>query len=209
MKGFDTSTVQSLTNYTNAKNAGYSFVCRYYSNPGNLKNLTKAEAIDATTAGLTIAVVYETNPTHASYFTYSQGQSDCAAAVSMALSIGQYTGSVIYFAVDYDAQPVDFPAIKQYFNGIVDYMTAYANLHGSSWGIGIYGSYNVSNYIIQNVPNVGNVWQTGVWNPTNQFVDYSILQKTYNQTIPGVNGSVDIDYSNPDGHSLGDFTVYA
>lgn len=171
------------------------------------KNLTRTEALNATSAGLSIVTVYETNPTSASYFSYSKGQSDVLAAFSMAETIGQPHGSIIYFAVDYDTLDGDLLSIKNYFNGIVDQMISYGSAHGGGWGIGVYGSYKVVNYIMQNIPNVCNAWQTGCWNPTNQYVDYSIYQQSYDKTISGVPDYVDINITNSNGHSVGNFTV--
>jgi hypothetical protein len=82
--GIDTA--QSTVGHaTNIKNAGYSFVIRYYNTNTPSKNLTNAEAIALSNAGLYNVAVWENGyPTSYSYFSNAKGQSDGAAAINYA-----------------------------------------------------------------------------------------------------------------------------
>jgi peptidoglycan hydrolase-like protein with peptidoglycan-binding domain len=75
-----------------------------------------------------------------SYFTYSQGFQDAAGAQAAAIGYGFNTGTVIYFAVDYDATQAEIDSnIIPYFNGVVAGLAD----RGKKYIHGVYGSRNV------------------------------------------------------------------
>ena len=104
------------------KQAGKSFIGRYYASPTSEKILTRSEAIAISRAGMNIIAVWEDgDPTSASYFSYAEGVDDGARAYNMASNIGQPAGTPIYFAVDYDASDADLAGgINDYFRGVRD-----------------------------------------------------------------------------------------
>ncbi len=116
------------------KTAGYSVVGRYlgYKTRGWDKGMTPQEVKGILAAGLKIFSIWEGQSTHVGYFTYSQGILDGAHALTEALWIGQPTGTAIYFAVDYDAQPTDMSLTRSYFEGVRKSL-------GSSYKMGDYG----------------------------------------------------------------------
>ncbi len=132
---------------TQVRGRPVSFVCRYYNTNNPRKNLTVREAIDLSSAGLQIVVVWENGfPTRRSYFTRQQGERDGRAAFRMAFKFDQPAGTPVYFAVDYDAfNNADRTAIRAYFDGVQAGYRAYRSdpeLRGLAvaYAIGVYGS---------------------------------------------------------------------
>lgn len=176
------------TQITNLANNGVKYVGRYLSH-STWKGLTNVEATMIKTAGMDIFSIYESNPTSPSYFTEVKGKSDAIDAISLAQSVGQPSGTAIYFTVDYDAQPKDFPAILAYFQSVK------ANL--GEFKLGAYGSYavlnflysaNIADYHFQTVAwshgqhcNFLNIYQYQCdkqnWNNTGVSVDLDNLEK--------------------------------
>ncbi len=138
--GVDTSAPITTSEATCIKNAGKTFVIRYYRGNGTTQ-LTQAEAEAISKAGLKIGVVFEDNPTSTSYFTAAQGTADGRAAVFDAMDVGQPADSAIYFSVDYDATAMDASGpIKTYFEAVkseFEYMIA--NFGAPPYLIGVYG----------------------------------------------------------------------
>lgn len=92
------------------KAAGVTTVIRYYARETHLpeKRLTREEAAALVTAGLNVGVVFQSAGNSAACFSAEIGAADAAHAHRNAMAkIGQPAGSAIYFAVDYDAGPVD------------------------------------------------------------------------------------------------------
>ncbi|AEY64841.1 DUF1906 domain-containing protein [Clostridium sp. BNL1100] len=132
MKGIDYTTQTTVSQAKALKAAGYNFVCRYLV-PESMawKRLTKTEAEILTNAGLNIVSVYEASANGALKGAI-QGTKDGKAAYSEAKKVGQPAGSTIYFAVDFDAQSVDYPAIYAYLKA--------AQTQIKGYNIGVYGS---------------------------------------------------------------------
>lgn len=95
MNGLD-FTDHTLTGKTMKAN-GYLFCCRYLS-PDSWKNLTKAEVIEKSAAGVLIVSNWEhtNNPAN----TVSEGKAHAAAAEAQHLSLGGSGVDPIYFSVD-------------------------------------------------------------------------------------------------------------
>lgn len=174
--GLDSATnLQSQA--SNIKNAGYSFVCRYYNVNNPSKNLTLSEAQALSSAGLYIVPVWENGyPTSSSYFSYAKGYDDAQSALDYARNtIGQPLDYPIYFAVDYDASSTDISGvILDYFNGVAQGL----NISGNPYTIGVYGSGAVCQYIYNNVGTVYYTWlaQSTGWSGYNTFTTWNIKQ---------------------------------
>lgn len=133
------SRAQWLTKPENA----YRAVARYlYDPPGSLldKNIKPGELQTIFDAGLKVLPIYQDNARRLSDFTYSQGFQHALNAHQLATGFGFNRGTVIYFAVDYDATQDDIDAvIIPYFQGI---QTGLAS-KGKKYVHGVYGSRNV------------------------------------------------------------------
>jgi len=125
----------NLTDYGgHLKEDGYMWVGRYI-NPGKSQPLTNAEAQTLTADGLYIVSIWEQgSPTQVGYFTTGAGTNAGNGAVSAAQSIGQPTGTPIYFAVDYDASSSDLPSIGGYFSAL------HSIVRAAGYFVGVYGS---------------------------------------------------------------------
>ncbi|MEV4968165.1 glycoside hydrolase domain-containing protein [Streptomyces sp. NPDC024062] len=84
--------------------------------------------------------IYQDNARQLSDFTYSQGYQHALSAHSLASGYGFNRGTVIYFAVDYDATRDEIDAaIVPYFHGVA----AGLAYNGRRYVHGVYGSRNV------------------------------------------------------------------
>jgi len=124
-------------------NSGYRYVGRYLTNALNSqlnKKIQPGELSTIFSAGLRVFPIYQTYGGEASYFNATQGRADARDAFNAALAHGFKRGTVIYFAVDYDAQDAEIDAnILPHFRAIA---AAMAEL-GSKYRVGVYGSRNV------------------------------------------------------------------
>lgn len=132
LTGFDTTL--PMTRHAQAlREQGVGFVMRYYSrNPD--KNLGADEARALAAAGLHLGAIWESKGDHAGFFSRAQGEQDGSKALEEARTVGQPSGSAIYFAVDYDPSQTDIDGpVADYFAGVA------AALEGG-YRIGVYGS---------------------------------------------------------------------
>lgn len=207
INGFDCASAYSLSKYKELKQAGYSFVCRYYcSNDAKIswKNcLSAQEATDITNAGLGIVAVYEDGGRKPEYFNYNQGKSDCLNAINLAKAVGQATGTPIYFAVDYDISiNNDFTGIDAYFNAVKDQMNDSSN----PWKIGVYGSNAVVTHVGNKLGQGTYLWQTYAWSGGEKNQNYNVYQ--YSNDVKECGISIDKDMGNSsNGYDVGAFTV--
>ena len=183
IEGIDCYSPISSNTATCMKNNGISFAGRYYCPLGKDKLLTRAEAEDILNAGLQIFVVYEWGATEESHFTYDNGYNDCLDAISRAHALGQPYNSAIYFAVDYDMRN-NLTAVYNYFHGVADAMNEFYRLEGNKWYIGVYGGYDVVEYI-DNKWGVSYIWQTKSWSEGRIYSGNNIYQ--YDTQYPGYN----------------------
>jgi len=137
--GFDTP--QNVTGQLGAiKAAKYDFVARYLSQ-SSWKVIGGAEAKAILQAGLALVLVYEDGPTTASYFSFGRGQADGLRAAQQAGLLGAPAGTVVYFAVDYDASAAEIGGvITQYFRGVAGGLKTQAAENGILYEAGVYGS---------------------------------------------------------------------
>ncbi|MBV2156553.1 glycoside hydrolase domain-containing protein [Kitasatospora sp. SUK 42] len=123
--------------------SGYRYVGRYlFDPPGSTldKAIKPGELQDIFQAGLRVFPIYQDNARKLGDFGYSQGYQHGRAAHEYAAGYGFNRGTVIYFAVDYDATGEEITSnIIPYFNGV------YAGLAsmGKRYVHGVYGSRNV------------------------------------------------------------------
>lgn len=174
-KGLDASAPVSLKLAHQIKAAGYSFVARYYSHSA-YKNLTHAEALNLTAAGLYTVAVWETAGDQPSHFNYARGKQDALDALAFAQNtIKQPGNSTIYFAVDYDATSADIAgSIRAYFQAINDVF----KLAHAPYAVGVYGSGAVCNYLMAAKLATFD-WEAMAsgWSGSRHFTGGNILQK--------------------------------
>ena len=130
--------------------AGYRHVGRYlFDPPGSTldKNIKDGELEDIFAAGLSVFPIYQDNARRLVDFTFEQGFNHALNAHSHAEQYGFNRGTVIYFAVDYDATADEIASnIVPYFQGV---QAGLAN-QGIRYFHGVYGSRNVCTQVSKN-----------------------------------------------------------
>lgn len=137
LKGVDTIATITAAAAQTLVAEDYSFVGRYVVPETGLlkqKALTAAEAKTIHDAGLSILCIYETTADRAKLGA-SAGAIDGENARKRAQTLGIPKGTVIYFAVDYNAPKSDYDAIKAYFKAAREAAAPYL--------AGVYGSQSV------------------------------------------------------------------
>lgn len=123
--------------------AGYQVVGRYLDEPAGStlnKKIQPGELLTIFRNGLKVFPISQYYGGQVSYFTYTQGFQDALGAHNAATGYGFDIGTVIYFAVDYDATQADIDSnIVPYFRGIVAGLASM----GKKYIHGVYGSRNV------------------------------------------------------------------
>lgn len=138
-KAIDCSVRLSAQNIQTLKSAGIGGFGRYvgYKNHPNWdKTMTVAEKETIHRNGGQIFCFYETDPTHASYLTESQGTYDGHEAVDEM----QALGAPSYAAV---SLTVDFPESAQDHNALFAYAKVAKAAIGGRFKTGMYGNYDV------------------------------------------------------------------
>ncbi|MEU8759681.1 glycoside hydrolase domain-containing protein [Streptomyces sp. NPDC048659] len=122
---------------------GYRAVGRYlYDPPGSTldKEIKPGELRTIFDAGLRVFPIYQDNARQLSDFTYTKGYQHALNAHSLASGYGFNRGTVLYFAVDYDATQDEIDsAIVPYFQGVAAGLAG----QGKKYVHGVYGSRNV------------------------------------------------------------------
>lgn len=143
-KAFDCATILTPAKAQTLKKAGYEIGGRYLSGTiggGISKALTKEEIDIIFAAGLRFFPIYQSSARSESYFTPTQGAFDASEAINAAYSFQIPEGTIIYFAVDFDAMDYQITnSIIPYFQSV--YNTA-ANSPVRKYKVGIYGARNV------------------------------------------------------------------
>lgn len=117
---------------------GYKIVGRYLTGP---YKMTASELKTIFSQGLSVFPIYERAATKVDYFTSSQGKTDASNAVAAAIDFGFSSGTIIYFAVDYDAVDSEVTSnIIPYFEGV---KKQFNRFNPKQYKIGIYGPRNV------------------------------------------------------------------
>ncbi|MFC8670238.1 glycoside hydrolase domain-containing protein [Streptomyces sp. NPDC057199] len=125
------------------KTAGYQYIGRYLFNPSTTslpeKQIQPGELATIKEAGLRCFPIFQTWSRSADYFSYNQGTSDAFKAIDWAQYHGFKPGTIIYFAVDYDAMDGEVTEyIVPHFRGVMRTIG-----ENSSYGVGVYGPRNV------------------------------------------------------------------
>jgi hypothetical protein len=168
------------------KAAGKMFACRYLSTDAS-KCLSRAEADDLATHGVSSVVVWETTAKRA-LSGKAAGAADARTAAAQATACGMPPTRPIYFAVDFDATPGDQIAIDAYLDGA-------AAVLGRD-RVGIYGGF----YPVKRALDAGKAkwaWQTIAWSG-GQWDTRAVIRQGKQASINGVscdlNTAVAADY---------------
>ena len=120
---------------------GYRYIGRYLTGTyggGISKALTGSEANIILDAGLRFFPIYQTSSNSESYFTEERAIYDAQAAISASDNLGLPAGTIIYFAVDFDAMDYQITdSVLPYFAKVSEIMAT------SSYKVGVYGARNV------------------------------------------------------------------
>ncbi|MBC7274172.1 MAG: DUF1906 domain-containing protein [Streptomyces sp.] len=125
------------------KDAGYKYIGRYLFNPSATdlpeKQIQPGELATIKEYGLSCFPIFQTWSRSADYFSPSQGAADAFRAIEWAKYHGFKPGTIIYFAVDYDAMDGEVTAyVLPHFRGVMRTIG-----ENSSYGVGVYGPRNV------------------------------------------------------------------
>ncbi|MER7733755.1 glycoside hydrolase domain-containing protein [Streptomyces erythrochromogenes] len=125
------------------KAAGYKYVGRYLYNPSTTslpeKAIQPGELATIKANGLRCFPIFQTWSRSADYFSYNQGTGDAFKAIEWAQYHGFKPGTIIYFAVDYDAMDGEITEyIVPHFRGVMRTIA-----ENSGYRVGVYGPRNV------------------------------------------------------------------
>jgi hypothetical protein len=182
VESIDCSTRLTSTTAPALKAAGIVAVGRYlgFKNHVWSKTLTPDELKAIHAVGLSVFLIWESNPTTVGYFSYSQGVSDAKSALDEAAYLGSPSSTAIYFTVDFDAQASDMAAIIKYFNGVRDGLTGH-------YLVGAYGSYRVLQALNASAYAPAKYFQTYAWSSGLVFPGNHIYQYQNDVTFQGIN----------------------
>jgi peptidoglycan hydrolase-like protein with peptidoglycan-binding domain len=169
MRGVDCATRITPDAAAMLKAQGIKAVGRYlgYHTKRWSKTLTPDEVRAIHSAGLSIFSIWESNPTHTEYFSYSRGVSDAQIACTEAKFIGQPKGTAIYFTVDFDT--TEIKPILDYFRGV------HSAMH-PDYRIGAYGPYRVLVALAESAAPPDFYYQTYAWSSGRLFHQANLYQ---------------------------------
>ncbi len=136
----DTATILDKSKADYLYSEGYRYIGRYLTNAskGFDKAMTREEAEIILASGMNFFPIYQTAGTSYSYFTAERGTEDAVKAMDAAFKLGLPKGTVIYFAVDFDATRAQINGnILTYFKKISERMNS------GYYKVGVYGSRGV------------------------------------------------------------------
>ncbi len=167
------------------KAAGITAVGRYlgYKTEGWSKSITLDELGAIHTAGLSVVLIWESDPTSVGYFNNAKGVADAKQAITEAEYLGAPNGTALYFTVDYDAQSSDMAAIVEYFRGVREGIAG-------QYLVGAYGSFSVLTALKSSTSAPDKYWQTYAWSGGAVFPS-NIYQFQNSVTIGGVSADED------------------
>ncbi|SPF46959.1 conserved exported hypothetical protein [Candidatus Desulfosporosinus infrequens] len=186
MEAIDCSTILTSTIASSLNAAGIVAVGRYlgYKTQGWSKSISPTELSAIQSSGLSVFLIWESDPTTAGYFSYDQGVNDGGLALAEMDYLGAPKSTAVYFTVDYDAQSSDMAAIIDYFSGVRD------GLNGE-FLVGAYGSYSVLGALQASSYAPDKYWQTYAWSSGMVFSGNDIYQYQNDTTLQGI--AVDLD----------------
>lgn len=151
--------------------AGVAAVVRYVSTPGESKNITGDEHTALAAAGITVALVYETE---ADWMRggYGAGAAAAHAARTQANAVGYPGGRRIWY-------PADFKAAANQISTVLEALRGAAAAEGSNSLVAVYGDYDVCNAAVAD--GFGAPWQTDAWS-SGRRCRAAVLHQTGRQT---------------------------
>lgn len=137
-----------ITKITNSnvhvlKNNNYQYIARYITNAsgGRDKKITAEELQVLFTNGIRLFPIFQTSGTYLDYFNEAQGISDGQTVATAADNLNLQFGTIVYFAVDYDATDVQITNnILPYFKGVQKSLLTSGK---AQYRVGVYGTRNV------------------------------------------------------------------
>ncbi|WP_043669800.1 glycoside hydrolase domain-containing protein [Streptomyces xylophagus] len=121
---------------------GYRYVGRYLNEAsagGGSKMLEEGELANIFAGGLRVFPIFQDNGRTLAEYYWGNGFAHAQKAHDQAVHFGLNRGTIIYFAVDYDATDADMPQILEYFRGVASGLGS----KGKRYVHGVYGSRNV------------------------------------------------------------------
>ncbi len=106
------------------------------------------------------------------------GTADGAAALAQARTIGQPSGTAIYYAVDYDAPARDYDTVEAYLRAAAEQMPGYK--------LGVYGKHAVVEEMAKRIPGIY-CWQTYAWSRSRVSDQAAVYQRLNDVTVNGHN----------------------
>lgn len=189
------------------KAAGYKYIGRYLYNPSSTslpeKQIQPGELDTIKAHGLRCFPIYQTFSRSADYFSYNQGCADAYSAIEWARFHGFKPGSIIYFAVDYDAMDAEVSQyIMPHFRGVYETLGELSN-----YEVGIYGPRNVC----QRVSTAGYASTSFVSDMSSGFsgnLGYPLptnwaFDQIVTKTIGSGSGAIEIDNNIASGRDIG------
>lgn len=188
--------------------AGYRYVGRYLSGAAGSTSLPEkpiqpGELTTISDYGLRCFPIYQTWSRSADYFSYNQGTADAYSALEWSRFHGFKAGTIIYFAVDYDAVDHEVTSyVLPHFRGIRDVVA-----EASDYRVGIYGPRNICQRAFDNGYTVtsfvsdmssGFSGNLGYPLPTNWAFDQILTT-----TVGSGSGAIEIDKNVASGRDTG------
>lgn len=184
--------------------AGIEVVGRYIT--GTTKRISSSEIQVIFSKGMRFFPIYQTSGDSSDYFSKDTGVTDALSAIISARDLLIPEGTVIYFAVDFDAYDYEVKSnILEYFAGI----NAQMYLSGNPYLIGVYGSRNVcktiskAGYAIYSF--VGDMSTGYSGNQGYSMPDNWAFDQFVTTSLGSGDGAIEID---KDGYSGRDYGVY-
>lgn len=156
------------------RKAGYVGVARYLTHLPSGKALSSVEAKALHDAGLAITLVWETTAGRAGAGS-AAGAADARDANKLADALGVPKDVVIFYAVDFDADPSD---VAPYFHG--------AKTAGGR-PVGVYGSFRVVKATLAGLADYG--WQTLAWSGGKLLASAHLYQRGHATVAHPVSGT--------------------
>jgi Domain of unknown function (DUF1906) len=177
-QGFDTSFNRPA--YAQAAFLGKTFVCRYFG-PGFGKLASRTEVAAWHAVGISVVALAERFERSA-LLGHAEGVRQAQEAWAGARAAGMPTDRPIYFAVDWDMQVADRPAVRAFLAGAASVIGLvnvgiYGGIRATEWAANNrYASWFFQTY----------AWSFGEWGP------HADIQQ-YRNNVPFAGGVVDLD----------------
>lgn len=163
------------------KAAGKSFVVRYVSFGEHAKEITASEARYWQDNGIDIVIVHESTAARA-LTGFSGGVMDADVARDNVIAAGGPSdGGVVYFAVDFDVQPMQVPSVLNYLSGAVSVLG-----HDK---VGVYGGVRIISETFK-ANTCEWLWQTYAWSQGVRHPGGHLYQYLNGQKL----GNLDVDF---------------